>query len=106
MGEETALGKQNLSPAACSSEIQFFFKPPYNFIHFFGSTRSFSRISCIKRTLRLINHQTINKLNKTSDKLHFKSNFSFYLNLPIQEEADKCYCDSQLTEKYGIDLQH
>lgn len=77
MGEETALGKQNLSPAACSSEIQFFFKPPYNFIHFFGSTRSFSRISCIKRTLRLINHQTINIWTKHLISCILKAIFLF-----------------------------
>ena len=41
MGEETALGKQNSSLAACSSEIQIFFQPPYNFIHFFAAHRAF-----------------------------------------------------------------
>ena len=41
MGEENALGKQTLSPAACSSEIQIFFKPPYNFIHFFAAHGAF-----------------------------------------------------------------
>ena len=41
IGEETTLGKQNSSLAACSSEIQIFFKPPYNFIHFFAAHGAF-----------------------------------------------------------------
>ena len=56
IGEETALGKQNSSLAACSSEIQIFFQPPYNFIHFFAAHRAFPGLSCIKRTLLLLKY--------------------------------------------------
>ena len=29
----------------------------------------------------------------------------FPKHLPVQEEADKCYCNSQLTKKYAVNLQ-
>lgn len=53
MGEETALGKQNSSLAACSSEIQIFFKPPYNFIHFLQHTELFQDILYQKNPLTI-----------------------------------------------------